>query len=269
MFLRLFVIETRKTFKHPALWIGLAALLFLIGMFILVDHLQIANGYEPASGGLEQDLLSGLAFFNWLGVLVYAITASVISAFDYPDRSIQLWPARGVARPMLLFTRLIVILFFSLLMVCIAIAAMLGFGALSRWLFFGTVEASNLNLSALVLVILRVFWGSVPYLALTVLLAVISRSPMFAAGGTIVYGSVFEILAMRLSDKLSEVVRYLPASLSQVLQIHNVALARNAPPVPLDAVGMSEPLAILLIGMLFIILSGVSLIIFSRQDLGG
>ncbi len=31
MFLRLLLIETRKTFKHPALWIGLAGLVLLLG----------------------------------------------------------------------------------------------------------------------------------------------------------------------------------------------------------------------------------------------
>ena len=72
MFLRLLAIETCKTLKHPALWIGLGALIFLLAIFMLTNHVQIAGGYESANGGLEQDLLKGLAFFNWIGVLVYA-----------------------------------------------------------------------------------------------------------------------------------------------------------------------------------------------------
>lgn len=91
MFLRLLAIETRKTLKHPTLWIGLGALVFLLAFIVFINHAQIASGYEPAVGGLERDLLKGLAFFNWIGIMVYAVTASVIAAFDYPDRSIQLW----------------------------------------------------------------------------------------------------------------------------------------------------------------------------------
>ena len=269
IFLRLLSIETRKTLKHPALWIGLGALVFLLAMFIWIDHAQIARGYQESTGGLEQDLLNGLAFFNWIGVLVYAVTASVISAFDYPDRSIQLWLNRGVSRINLLFARSITILFFGFLMVCFTVAALLGLGAISRTLFFGVVDASNLNLSALPLVILRVFWGSIPYLGLTVLFAVISRSPLFAAGGTIVYGSVFEMLAMQAADRFPTLVRYLPASLTRVLQTFNASLDRTATLLPTDAAIMPEMRAVILIGILFIAISATSFVIFSHQDLGG
>ena len=148
MFLRLLVIETRKTFKHPALWIGLGGLVFLLALTTPIEHAQIVASYQPATGGLEQDLLSGLSFFSWIGILVYAVTASVISAFDYPDRSLQLWLTRGVPRTMLLLARLTVTLFFGLLMVCFAILAMLGLAAISCLLFFGSVDASNHNWAA-------------------------------------------------------------------------------------------------------------------------
>ena len=181
MFLHMLGIEIRKTLRHPALWMGLAALLFLFGVFLWVSHLQVARGELTASGGLEEDLLTGLALYNWISVLVYAVTASVIAAFDYPDRSIQLWLARGVTRPILLAARLTAILFFGLMIVCFTFAALVGLGALSRMFVFGTVESSQLNPSGFLPVILRVSWGGVPYLALTVLFAVVSRSPLFAA----------------------------------------------------------------------------------------
>jgi hypothetical protein len=267
-FLRLLTIEISKTLKHAALWTGLGALLFLLAIFSWIDHAQIARGYQKATGGLEQDLLHGLAFFNWIGVLVYAVIASVIAAFDYPDRSIQLWLNRGVSRITLFFVRSITILFFSLLMVCFTVATLLGFGALSRSLLFGAVDASNLNLAALPLAILRLFGGSIPYLALTVLFAVISRSPLFAAGGTIVYGSVFEMLAMQAANRFPVLVRYLPASLSGSLQTFNATLDRTAH-LSVDAAIMPEMRAVILIGILFVAISATSFVIFSCQDLGG
>jgi ABC-type transport system involved in multi-copper enzyme maturation permease subunit len=269
MFLRLLAIETRKTLKHPALWIGLGGLVFLLSLVTLIEHAQIANGYQPANGGLERDLLTGLSYFSWIGILVYAVTASVISAFDYPDRSIQLWLTRGVTRSMLLLSRLIVTLFFGLMLVCFAVFSILVIASLSRLVFFGNVDASNLNLSAFPSAILRVFWSALPYLALTVLFAVISRSPLFAAGGTIIYGTVIENLLANLENRFPTLVRYLPSQLAQVLQINNLTLDRTALPLPLDAAIMPEARAVLAIGIIFIILSVISLSIFSRQDLGG
>jgi hypothetical protein len=269
MFFRLLAIEIRKTLKHSALWIGLGALVFLLAMFTWINHLQVANGYETMRGGLEQDLLSGLAFFQWIGVLVYAITAAVIAAFDYPDRSIQLWLTRGVPRFLLLFARSITILFFGLLMICLTVIALLGLGALSRLFFFGSVDTSNLNWSALPLAILRVFWSSLPYLGLTVLFAIVSRSPLFAAGGTIVYGTVLENLLAGLSDRFPTLTHYLPFSLAQVLRVNNLVLDLSAPPLSLNAAIMPETRAILAIGLIFVAVSAFSFAIFSRQNLGG
>jgi len=269
MFLRLLTIETRKTFKHPALWIGLIALVVLLALGILTHHLQIVNGYRPATGGLEQDLLFGLSYFGWIGVLVYAVTASVISAFDYPDRSIQLWLMRGVPRTMLLLARLLTILLFGFLMVIFAVIAIIGLGALFRVFFFDNVDASNLNLAALLPVTMLVFCTSIPYLTMTVLFATISRSPLFAAGGTIVYGTIFETYAIRLGGKFPELVKYLPISLSRVLEAHYTILDHTATSFTTNAAAMSQLQALPIIGSISIILCIISLVIFSRQNLGG
>jgi ABC-type transport system involved in multi-copper enzyme maturation permease subunit len=260
-------IEIRKTYKHPALWIGLLALFLLLGMFILVSHLQIARGVRASQGGIEKDLLAGLAFYNWISILVYAVIGAVIAAYDYPDRSIQLWLGRGVGRPLLLWARLAAILFFGLLITCFSVSSLLLLGALSRFLLFGGVETTNLNLSALLPVIPRLFWSALPYLALALLLGIVSRSPLVAAAGTIVYGCVFEMLALQAGGRFPVIVRYLPASWSQVLQASNAALDRTAAAV--NATQMSGTQAILWIGVIFLALSTAALIIFLRQDLGG
>jgi hypothetical protein len=162
-----------------------------------------------------------------------------------------------------------VILFFGLLMVVMTFIAILVLASLSRLIFFSSVDASNLNPLALLPTILRIYWSSLPYLALTMLFAVISRSPFFAAGGTIIYGTVLESILMRLGDRFPTLVRYLPAQLAQVLQIQNVTLDRLALLPLRDTAIMPETQAILAIGVTFIILSSVSIFLFSRQDLGG
>lgn len=262
----LLTVEIRKLFKHPLLWIGLAALVFLLLLFTLVHHSQIKYGFIPATGGLEQDLLAGLSFYNWIGGFVYAVTASVITAYDYPD--LRLWLSRGISRPGLLLARLTVIILVSGLLVCLSILTTLGLAALSRILFFGAVDASQLNVAAILPVTLRIFWSSLPYLALTMLLAVIGRSPIFAAGIAIVYVDAFEKLLLSISDRYPLLTRYLPGQLSLALQLNNYMIDQNASAI-LDTRNMTESNAFLVVGILSVSLCCLSFLIFSRQDLGG
>ncbi len=268
MALRLLSIEIRKTVKHPALWIGLACLAVFQGLILFASHAQIASGFEPASGGLESDLLQGMSMFQlWLGVFAYAVTAAVIVAFDYPDRSIQLWLVHGVSRPLLLGVRLFAILLFSLLIIVFAFASLLGLAALSRLLFFGAIDSANLNASALPIAVLRVFWSALPYLALTTLFAIASRSPIFAAGGTIVYTTVVEkLLLSGLPKYFPALTKYLPIVLTGTLQTANLALDRSA---SLEAFAIPQTQAIVFIGVWFTLIILISLVIFTRQDLGG
>ncbi len=199
---------------------------------------------------MEQDLLAGLSFYNWIGVLVYAVIGAVIAAYDYPDRTLQLWLGRGMGRPRLWSAQLVAMMFFGLLAACFTVASLLALGVLSRFVIFGTVESSSLDLSALLPVTLRAFWSGLPYLALALLLAVVSRSPLVAAAGTFVYGCVFERLALQAGGRFPAFVRYLPASLSQVLLASNAVRDRVALPTALQATQVTPLQAFLWIGAL-------------------
>jgi len=267
MFLRQVSIEIRKTVKHPALWIGLAALLLLLALFIIIHHSQIKSGFSPSDGGLEQDLLEGLSFFNWISGFVYAITASVIAAYDYPN--LRLWLTRGLPRHTLLLARLMVILVISGLIILLTVFATMGLSVLSRSLFFGAVNTSLLNMTAILPLLLRTFWISLPYLALTLLLAIVGRSPIFAGGGMIVYAVVLEKLLLSVSDRCPLLTRFLPGNLAMALQINYYTIDRTASRPIFHPPLMVEPQAILAIGIIFTILCVLSFVIFSRQDVGG
>jgi ABC-type transport system involved in multi-copper enzyme maturation permease subunit len=269
MLLHLLTIEIRKTIRHPGLWIGLGMLAFTLALATLLQHAQTARSYQASTGGLEQDLLEGLSLYNWIGVFVYAIAASVIVAFDYPDRSIQLWLSRGTPRWLLLCARLLTILIIGLLLVSATILLILGLAVISRLVFFGQVDSLRLNWMAILPTILRVFLSGLPYLALTLLLAVVSRSPLFAAGGTIVFGAVVEPLALSLGERYPNIVQFLPRFLAQIIQFDNLSLDRTAPASILPAGLMTIPQAALSIAGIFVLLGMLSIIIFSRQDLGG
>jgi len=260
-------VELRKTIKHPALWAGLAALLFLLTLYIAIHFSQIKYGFTSPVGGIQADLLAALSIFNWIGGFIYAVTASVITAYDYPN--LRLYLSRGLPRPSLLLARLTVTLFMAALLVALSIYMTIGFATIMRPLFFGTANITQLNLGAILPAVLRTFLGALPYLGLTTLLAVISRSAIFAAGGMILYADVFEKYLLSLGDRYPLLTRFLPGQLSLILQAKNFTFDPMGPKLAISPDLMSETQAILAIGMIFIVLCSLSFVIFSRQDLGG
>ena len=267
MWLRQTSIELHKTIRHPAFWAGLAALLFLLTFYIAIHFSQFKYGFMEPVGGSQEDLLAALSIFNWIGGFIYAVTAGVITAYDYPN--LRLYLSRGLPRSSLLFARLTVILFMAAFLIALSISMTVGLAALIRPWFFGTADLSQLNLGALLPAMLRTFLSSLPYLGLTILLAVISRSAIFAAGGMIVYADVFEKYLLSLGDRYPLLIRFLPGQLTLILQAKNFAVDPAGPKLAVSPDLMSEPQAILAIGILFIVLCSLSFFIFSRQDLGG
>jgi len=272
MFLRLLSIEIRKLFKHPILWLEFASLVLIIAAYFAARYAlmvtSVRNGLVNTHG-LELDLQIGLGLFSFLSILFYATTTALISAYDFPERGIQIWLTRGVPRRLLMLARLAVTLLFGLLLVSFAVAVILGMAALARVVFLGGYTAKDLDWAQVLPAILRVFWASLPYQALTVLFGVSSRSPLFAAGGTLVFRTVLENLLVGLADRFPTLINLLPSRLGLILQINTYQLDRTAKAVTLDKHFLTEPQSVLAIGALFIFVSGISLVIFSRQDWGG
>lgn len=272
MFIKLLTIETRKLVKNPILWAeaGVLALIFVI--YFIVRYAIIAEAVRNGlvdTRGLELDLQVGLGLFSNFSMIFFAATAAIVSAYDYPDRSIQMWLVRGVPRSLLFLVRMVVVLGLGLLLIAFLFAAILGIAALSRAAFLGGFTAENLNWAQILPAILRQFAAAVPYLAITVLFGVVSRSPLFAAAATIVYATVGELLLDRLSDNYPKLIQFLPSHLAQLLKFNTYLLDRNAIPMKLGGAYLAEPQVFLSIGIILLVCGTLSLLIFSRQDLGG
>ena len=272
MFLQLINIETRKLIKHPMLWLALAGLFGLIGCYFAARYAIMANSiqHEPVdTHGLELDLHVGLGLFGFINIIFCAAAAALISANDFPDRGVQVWLARGTPRGLLMAARLVVILFFGFVVVITAAFAILGFAALMRTLFLGGYSTQNLDWSQILPASLRIFWGTVPYMALTVLLAVVSRSPLFSTGGALVFRAVVENLLAHLVERFPYFTRLLPSQLAFVLEFYTFSLDRTARTMTPGSQFLSEPQAVLAIGAMLLFFGGLSIFIFSRQDWGG
>jgi ABC-type transport system involved in multi-copper enzyme maturation permease subunit len=272
MFLRLLDIETRKLLKHPLLWLEFAALLGIFSLYFAVRFALIASAVRQGlsdTRGLEFDLQIGLGLFSFLGILFQAATASLVCAGDYPDNNVQMWLARGVPRPLLVLARLFITLAFGFVLVVVAVFATLGQGALMRTIFLGGYSTQNLDWAQVLPAILRMYWATVPYLALSALLAAAGRSPLFAAGGALVFRTVLENLLLNLIDRFPRLIRLLPVLLAFVLEYNTWRVDRSAHALPLGDQFVTEPQAILAISALLLLCGGLSIFFFSRQDWGG
>lgn len=273
MFLHLLDIEWRKLLKHPLLWLQLAGLVGVLAMYFTIRYALVLSSarrgmaIEPRS--LALDLQDGLELFGFLSILFYAAAASLISGYDFPERGIQTWLARGVPRPLLIFARLAIVLVVGLLLVGLAVVSTLGLSALAQLIFLGGMPARQLDWSQLPATILRLAWGAAPYLSLTVLLAVASRSPLFAAGGAVVFRTALENGLLHVADRLPGLVPFLPAQLALALQAHGYAVERATQAAALDAPLLGASQAAWAIGALLILFAAASAFLFTRQDWGG
>ncbi len=273
MLLRLLDIEWRKLLKHPLLWLELAGLIGILAMYFLLRYALIVSsarhGMPSEPRALLLDLQDGLELFGFVSVLFYAASASLVASYDFPERGVQAWLARGVPRPLLIWARLAIVLLVGFLLVTAAAFAALGLSQLAHLALLGSRSAGDLDWAHFGAAILRMSWGAVPYLSLSVLLSVASRSPLFAAGGVVVFRTALENGLLHLADRFPDLVRFLPAQLALALQVHTYTMERAARAAALDAPVLSEPQAILAIGAFLILLGAASAILFSLQDWGG
>ncbi|HPH95866.1 MAG TPA: hypothetical protein PKW33_10445 [Anaerolineaceae bacterium] len=265
-------IEARKLVKHPFLWLGLLGLVLFFTAYFAIRYALIASSVKEGlvnTRGLELDLQIGLALFSFVSILFHAAAASLICGADSLDRSIQMWLLRGVPRPLLLLARMIMVLGLGLLLSTAALVSILGLASGARMIFLGSVSLEQVNFAEILPAIFRIFWAAAPYLALTVLLAVAGRSPLVAAGGTLLFRMVFENLLAGAAYRFPGLARFLPMQMAAVLEFNTCTIDRAFKPLTLQGEFLTEPQAILMIGLLVTLMGGLSMLIFSRQDRGG
>lgn len=126
MFLRLLASETRKLLKQPLLWLGLTGLPVLLAVYLGGRYARLA---AIAGQGLSLDRQAELGLLICLSI--FAALVPLLSAAAGPDRSEPLWLAGGGPRPLLRLARLVVGLFFSLILGLVAVFVLLGLTGLS------------------------------------------------------------------------------------------------------------------------------------------
>ncbi len=236
-------VELTKLFRRPPLWLLLGA----VGAALVLLAVAIALSAPPEAGERPSALELAVPFGILAGQVLAAIAGAAL-AQEYQWRTLPLWLARGVARGPLLLARFLATLPALLLvaLVPVAVGLLLSLGRLEAALL-----ASHLSLDGLALAVLAMAFGVLPYVALSLGLAVGTRAVAVPVGGVLLLALLVEPIVGQLAPRIGA---YLPSSLSRTL---------------LAGGGDGRLAAGLLIALYTAVLLAVAVAAFRRQDLTG
>jgi ABC-type transport system involved in multi-copper enzyme maturation permease subunit len=281
-----FRMEMTKIFRRRMTWVliglppllvtGLYLLLYTIARQILSDPTVAAETVEEIYGMLcwPQALSNLLALTGGagLGGLVLVVLAGAMTAQEYRWRTIHLWLSRGLPRSAYLLAKYAGLVIVTLLIV---LTTVLAASLLTAWFtqqLTGSFSLAALNLAEMTLSLLRTAYTILPYLGLTVLVAILTRSAAAAIAVGMAYTLLEEVLVQLLGMAGGiwvDVARFVPGSLVAALMQTNMRLVEVDLGAGVNA-GLAEPwaaaggIALYVAGLL-----GLSLWAFRRQNLTG
>lgn len=277
MFWNLLRMESDKVFRRKLLWVGLVIAIFpMVIAFIAFLHLSSTASltrYWIWPGGLTSALAFADGFSPGYGYSAYllAVVVGVVTAQEYSWRTMQLWLSHGIPRPLLLLAKFTL----SLVTVLLVVLAFLLVGGVTSLIFalqlHGNIDSSQLDIVQLFLSYLRTCYGILPYVGLTFLLVVLTRSAAVALTGSILFMLAIELpltaLLPLLGANYARIAQYLPAGLAQSMNDQNYSAAHLTTTTFITAGHPSPTFAAISIAVYILVLFGISLWVFQRQNL--
>lgn len=283
MFWYVLSIENTKINRRKMFWV----LLTLIALLVLVIQIVLFSTYQEGISGIvmpEEERLSIKQTITWPGALVsvltyvggnafgglfFVILVGAVTAQEYTWRTLHLWLSRGISRPLLLGAKFTALLIPALMIVFAALLIGGSFTAITSNQVSHSLHLDQLNISQLILSVLRTVLTLLPYGALTFFLAVVSRSTVVAISFGLSYVLLLENLLIQLLGLIGEPLRgmsqYMPIKLTESLLSANqltVSLGSNS-----SASAMNPWTATIGIALWTLLLLGLSMWIFQKQDL--
>ncbi len=233
-FIHLTSAESRKLTGRALLWVEVGIFALLVAGLHLALIAALATPQQQslppeALAALQASLqwprgfLGGLAFAggSGLGGLFAVVLTAALAGQEYTWRTVHLWLSRGVGRGAYLLSKGVVL---SAALLLLALTAFLA-GAAATGTYtlhaHGALPWHALPWSKAALGVLAATLSLAPYAALTLLIAILTRSTLAAMGFGIGYNLLMENMAakvlMLVSPHAARIARYLPAMLGQSL----------------------------------------------------
>jgi ABC-type transport system involved in multi-copper enzyme maturation permease subunit len=282
-----FRMELTKVFRRRMTWVLVSILALLVaGMYLAIYAVAQAALSDPGvSPGTVEDLqgilcwpqalsdLLGLTGGAGLGGLMLVVLAGAMTAQEYSWRTTHLWLSRGLPRSAFLLAKYATLMVAALLVVLTTVLVATPLTAWFTRQLTGSLSLADLNLAEMGLGILRTALTILPYIGLTFLVAILTRSTAAAIAAGLVYVLVVENLVVQLLGLAggiwAEIARFAPGSLAAALMQTNERLIEIDLGSGVNA-GLPGPWAaaggIALYAAAFL---GLSLWAFRRQNLTG
>lgn len=288
MFWNILRMENAKTLKRPFFWIELVIVLFFVVITDVV--LFAARNSMPAGTNLNITWPAGLvnAFAqitpSQIGGIVLIVLVGALTTQEYSWRSMQLWLSHGVPRPQLLLAKFVQTLAPLFILILSAALVSSAVTAIFSTQLNGTLHLEQIDVWQIPLSALRSVYALFPYMALTYMLAVLTRSTLWAVAGGVVFAVIVEPLASALLGLAGEtgvrISAYLPTGLAynmfnQNYAISKVGITNVASNLNINLGGSTIPpslmpaplVAVIVIALYTVVFCGIALWAFQRQDL--
>jgi ABC-type transport system involved in multi-copper enzyme maturation permease subunit len=282
-----FRMEMTKVFRRRMTWVligtqallvaGVYLLIYAVGQDALSDPAVSSGTVEEVHGmlcwpGAFSSLL-GLTGGAGLGGLMLVVLVGAMTAQEYTWRTTHLWLSRGLPRSAFLLAKYATLVFAALLVVLTAVLVATPLTAWFTQQLTGSLSLADLNLAEMGLSVLRTAYTILPYISLTFLVAILTRSTAAAIGAGMAYALLLENILVQLLGLAggiwASVARYAPGSLAAALMQTNQRLVEIDLGSGLNA-GLPGPWAaaggIALYALAFL---GLALWAFRRQNLTG
>lgn len=277
MFWNILRMESDKVFRRRLPWIGLViALIPMVILFLVyfnVDNSASGARYWVWPGGLTSALAVANGFSPGYGYAAYllAVVAGMVTAQEYSWRTMQLWLSHGVPRSLLLLAKFAL----ALATVLLVVLAFTLVGALVSIILanlpHGSTNTDALDVGALLLSYLRTCYGLLPYVSLTFLLVVVSRSAAVAISGVVLFMLAIELpltgILSRLGNGYVQAAQFLPFGLAQTMNQQNYAAVHLSMPTLVSAGQTNPAVAAIGIAVYTVVFCGIALWVFQRQNL--
>jgi ABC-type transport system involved in multi-copper enzyme maturation permease subunit len=169
-----------------------------------------------------------------LGGILLIVLVGVITSREYTWRTFHLWLSRGVPRITLLAAKCIMILLTTVIMV---LTSLLLSGAITGilTLLHGTLNLNQVPFNQVILNFLITVYTLLPYVALTFMLTILSRSSAVAIGVGLVFvfpieSTVYTVLTMT-GGTYAQIAQYLPVGLGATLSNATSGSMSSASPI--------------------------------------
>jgi ABC-2 type transport system permease protein len=284
MFANMLRIESTKLFKRRLFWIemGLVALLMITFFGVLFVASQTIPA-ASADANLTETLYwpgalitsVGFGAGGALGGIVLIVLVSVVVGSEYSNRTLTQWLSRGAPRPVVLFAKFALLMLAALLTVLVAALVGAGVSALVTLIGRGGLPVEQVNFGQFALGILRVAYTMLPYMALTFMLAVVTRSTAGALGGGLGFMLIIEMLIIQVLGILGEggkrIAQFAPGLMTESIGQLNAGISRV--PIVQEVEGAVEwmllPPGAAAVGLALytVLFLTVAVLVFRKQDL--